>query len=146
MSKFPEPPQTLTVPAELAVLDAGTVVWRIYGQGGSHPSTWNAFRNFGPTLARFDHHLEPAYVQARGILYGAIGDEALCACVAEVFQVTRVIDRLAEARWVVALRLTRPVRLLDLTGSWPTAAGASMAIHSGPRARARRWSQVIYAT
>ena len=43
------------------------------------------------------------------------------------------------------LELVRAVSLLDLTGSWPTRAGASMAINSGPRPRARRWSQAIYA-
>ena len=37
------------------------------------------------------------------------------------------------------------LQLLDLTGTWPTAAGASMAIASGPRARARRWSQAIHS-
>ncbi|MGH7534109.1 MAG: hypothetical protein ACREMG_00845, partial [Gemmatimonadales bacterium] len=30
------------------------------------------------------------------------------------------------------------------TGKWPTRAGASMVINSGPRPRARRWSQRIY--
>src|SRR5260370_25835796 len=35
--------------------------------------------------------------------------------------------------------------LLDLTGSWPTRAGASMAIHSGPRPAARRCSKAINA-
>ena len=38
----------------------------------------------------------------------------------------------------------RQVRLLDLTGLWPTRAGASMAISSGPRPRAREWSRAIY--
>jgi hypothetical protein len=42
-------------------------------------------------------------------------------------------------------RIRRALVLLDLTGTWPTAAGASMAINSGPRPRARRWSQAIYA-
>ena len=36
------------------------------------------------------------------------------------------------------------LRLLDLTGLWPTRAGASMAINSGLRVTARRWSSVIY--
>lgn len=63
---------------------------------------------------------------------------------AEVFQETRVIDRRRGAPWLVALDLSRPVRLLDLTGKWPTRAGASMAINSGPRPRAQRWSQRIY--
>ncbi len=63
---------------------------------------------------------------------------------AEVFQETRVIDRRRNAPWLVAFDLGRPLELLDLTDSWPTRAGASMAINSGPRPKARRWSQRIY--
>jgi hypothetical protein len=36
------------------------------------------------------------------------------------------------------------MRLLDLTGLWPTRAGASTAISSGPRARAQTWARHIY--
>jgi hypothetical protein len=45
----------------------------------------------------------------------------------------------------VVFEVVRDVVLLDLTGLWPTQAGASMAISSGPRPRAQRWSQAIYA-
>lgn len=34
--------------------------------------------------------------------------------------------------------------LLDLAGTWPTKAGASMAINSGRRDRARAWSLRVY--
>ena len=37
------------------------------------------------------------------------------------------------------------LRLLDLTGPWPTRAGASMLLASGPRGRARDWSRQVYA-
>jgi hypothetical protein len=36
------------------------------------------------------------------------------------------------------------ISLLDLSGKWPTVAGASANINSGPRPRCRRWSQTIY--
>jgi hypothetical protein len=65
-------------------------------------------------------------------------------CLAEVFQDTRTIDRSDRAPWLVAFRLARDVVLHDLTGAWPTRAGASTAIHSGPRDRAREWSIAIY--
>ena len=65
-------------------------------------------------------------------------------CFAEVFQDTRTIDRRRNDPWLVAFALLRPVTLLDLTGPWPTRAGASMTINAGPRPRARRWSQAIY--
>jgi hypothetical protein len=145
VAKFPEPPP----PAELArirpvhhVLPAGASCWRIYFQGGPYATAWNAFRAFGPTIARFDHHLPPAREQSRRVLY--LAEDAL-TCLAEVFQDTRVIDRARNSPWLVGLELARAVTLLDLTSSWPTRAGASMAISSGPRPRARRWSQAIHA-
>jgi hypothetical protein len=65
-------------------------------------------------------------------------------CFAEVFQETRVIDRTRHDPWLVCLELVAPVTLLDLRGRWPTQAGASMAINSGPRPRAQRWSRAMY--
>jgi hypothetical protein len=142
MAKLPSPPPGgLALDAITATLDAGTRVWRIYSTGGAHPSTWNGFRFYGPTQSRFDHHDEPPRVQAKGILYTA--REPL-TCLAEFFQATRVIDRARRASWLVGLELQRDVVLLDLTGLWPTQAGASMAINSGPRPRARQWSRAIY--
>lgn len=130
------------MPPVTRVLAAGTRCWRVYFQGGSHPSTWNAFRGFGPTSARFDHHVAPAREQKRQVLYAAA---APLTCLAEVFQDTRTIDRRRSAPWLVAFELARPAVLLDLSSRWPTQAGASMAINSGPRPRARRWSQAIHA-
>jgi hypothetical protein len=96
---------------------------------------------FGPLSSRFDHHLSPPHLQNRGILYAAAHGPT---CLAEVFQDTRVIDRVAKDPWLAGFALQRSVRLLDLTGSWPTRAGASMAINTGSRPRAQRWSLVIY--
>lgn len=145
MPKFPEPPpphQLATIPAATALWTTSTLVWRVYFQGGPFPSRWDELRTFGPTGSRFDHHLPPPSVQDRGILYAAKHGPT---CIAEVFQDTRTIDRRSRTPWLVGFRLARDVTLLDLTGAWPTMAGASTAIHSGPRARARRWSQAIYA-
>ena len=144
MPNFPEPPRTRSlakIPPLKKALPAGTLLWRIIFQSGEHADTWNAFRHFGPADGRFDHHLPPPRVQNRGILYAAIQGPT---CFAEFFQETRVIDRVRRSPALVGFPLRRAVPLLDLTGAWPTRAGASMAIHSGPRARARRWSQAIY--
>jgi hypothetical protein len=143
MPKLPEPPALLTLPPLTRTFAAATVLWRIYVAGGTHPAAWNGFRFFGPTQARFDHHDDPPRVQARGILYAARNPTT---CLAEVFQTTRVIERVPKTPWLVGFPLQRDVVLLDLTGDWPTQAGASMAINSGPRPRARRWSKLIYAT
>ena len=145
MAKFPEPPPApdlARLPPVLHVLPPGTHCWRIYFQGGPHPSAWNAFRGYGPTTARFDHHLSPPHLQSRGTLYVA---ESAGTCFAEVFQETRVIDRVRNDPWLVCLELVAPVTLLDLRGQWPTQAGASMAINAGPRPRAQRWSRAIYS-
>jgi len=144
VAKFPEPPpaaELARVPPALKRLPAGTWAWRVYRRGGRHPTLWDRLRDFGPTAARFDHHLPPPRVQERAILYAAgHGPTAI----AEAFQDTRLIDRAARDPWLVGFRLARPLTLLDLTGPWPTRAGASMALATGPRPRARRWAQAIY--
>jgi len=143
MPKFPEPPATLaTLPAITKTLSAGALLWRVYFRAGPHPTTWSAFRAFGPSGGRFDHHLPPPSVQTRAVLYAAASGPT---SLAEVFQDTRIIDRNRRGPWLVGFELTRSVDLLDLTGNWPTTAGASMAINTGPRGRARRWSRAVYA-
>jgi hypothetical protein len=146
--KFPEPPtpaELAAIGADIQVLPAGTRIWRVYFQAGAHPTTWGQFRAWGPTDARFDHHVPPPRVQTREILYGAVGPKAAVTAIAEVFQASRVVEQARKAPTWVAFDCTGNLRLLDLTGTWPTRAGASMAITSGQRARARRWSQAIYA-
>jgi hypothetical protein len=44
----------------------------------------------------------------------------------------------------VIFELTESLELIDLTGDFATRIGASMAIHSGARARARAWARDIY--
>jgi hypothetical protein len=141
MAKLPRPPARLPRAAK-TTLTAGTLLCRIYFRSGAHPLAWNDLRFFGPTNARFDHHDPPARAQTKGILYAA---RQASTCVAEVFQATRVIDRTSSDPWLVVFALDRDVSLLDLTGVWPTRAGASMAIGSGPRPRAREWSRAIHA-
>jgi hypothetical protein len=65
-------------------------------------------------------------------------------CFAEVFQETRTIERSRNRPWLVGLALARAVPLLDVTRAWPTRAGASMAMSTGRRDRARSWSRRIY--
>jgi hypothetical protein len=149
MPKFPEPPsadELSGVPPVEKTLVPGTLLWRIYRRGGRHPTLWQTFRHFGPLSARFDHHLPDAAgeprIQARGTLYAA---SEIVTCLAEVYQESRAILRRADDQpWLVGFELAEQLALLDLTGSWPTRAGASMALSSGPRPRARRWSQAIY--
>ncbi len=122
----------------------GTTLWRLYFRGGEHPSAWNEFRRFGPlATARFDHHTMPRREQdRRAILYAATKGTV---CVAEVFQEMRIIDRHSRDPWLVAFALRSDVALLDLTGLWPTRAGASTAISSSEaRSRTRHWSRNMW--
>ena len=77
-------------------------------------------------------------------MYLATGPEAIPTCLAEVFQATRLIDRQARDPVLSGFTLAAQLTLLDLTGPFATAIGASMAIHAGPRPRARRWAQQLY--
>jgi hypothetical protein len=144
LPKFPEPPRDLAaVTPEWREVPAGTLLWRVYARGGAHPGAWNGFRHHGPVgTARFDHHLPPPREQERAVLYAALD---VPTCLAEAFQATRTIHRTRREPWLVGFRMAAPLHLLDLHSAWPTRAGASMAIASGRRDRARRCSQAIYA-
>jgi len=153
VAKFPEPSNvdTLQRIAPVTVqLAAGTLITRIYFAGGPYPVDWNTFRHFGPTASRFDHHLPgpegetDGRMQSRGILYAAMGSQAFPTCLAEVFQSVRTIDRRVHDPVLVYFRMTATLDLLDLTGTFATRIGASMAINSGPRPRARRWARALY--
>ncbi len=65
------------------------------------------------------------------------------ACLGEAYQQTRVIQRARDQPHLAAFETIRPLRLVDLTGLWPTAAGTSQAISSGPRASSRAWARAI---
>lgn len=149
MAKFPNPPpaSTLrTIEPDIQRLVPGTLLWRVYFRAGRYPSAWYGFRAFGPlNTARFDHHNADAkgnpQTQNRAILYAALHGPT---CLAEVFQSTRIIDRHARSPWLVAFATTRELTLLDLRTTFPTRAGASMAINTGSRSRAQRWAQTFY--
>jgi len=148
MAKFPRPQNAAairTIAPAVRTLPRGAVLARVYFSGGAHPTRWSEFRQYGPTNARFDHHLldkrgEP-WIQERSVLYCA---RNAVTCFAEVFQQTRRIDRVRDAPWLAIFKLQRAVRLLDLTGTYPTRVGASMAINTGSRVRAREWTQCFY--
>ncbi|MBI4492702.1 MAG: RES family NAD+ phosphorylase [Chloroflexi bacterium] len=144
MPKLPRPPsarELAAIPPDWKVVPDGTLLFRVYFQGGAYPAPWYGFRSYGPADTRFDHHEPPPHVQGRGILYAATAPRT---CLAEVFQTRRSINTYKSAPWLVGFRLARRVRLLDLTGLWSTRAGGSMAINSGPRPRAREWSRALY--
>ena len=143
-AKLPAPPSRLAdkAPFDPTEIAAGTLWARVYSAGGLHPGSWDRFRTYGPlATGRFDHHLEPPGDGQRAIMYLA---GSLQTCTAEAFQAARVVDRRHNEPWLVAFRLARSVRLCDLTGTWPTKAGASQAISTGRRDRSRQWARAIH--
>ena len=148
MPKFPDPPELAVIrgiePAVKRIVK-GTRLARVYFTAGDHATRWNEFRHYGPTSARFDHHLKDGrgqpFVQERSIFYcAAMAD----TCLAEVFQETRRFNRTRNAPWLAIFVLERDIGLLDLTGAFATRVGASMAINVGNRARAREWAKRFY--
>ena len=74
-------------------------------------------------------------------MYGA---DDPTTCIAEVFQKTRVINRWHREPWLVGFETGNEMRLLDLTGTFPTRAGASMGLMIGPRSVSRAWARAFH--
>jgi hypothetical protein len=127
------------------IIPSGTRLARVYYANSRHPIAWNGFRYVGPVNARWDHHLANAngeqQLQDRGIYYTARDART---CLAEAFQHTRRIDRAFQAPWLVVFETVSRLSVLDLSADFATRMGASMAIHSGSRERARGWARDLY--
>jgi RES domain len=148
VAKFPSSPGVHALarltPA-ISTLGAGTILARIYYSRGEHPQVWNQFRYFGPLNSRWDHQFSNdaggPLAQSRGIYYASADAKT---CLAEAFQAARRIDRVFQAPRLVVFETLARLKLLDLTGDFATRMGASMAIHSGSRGRARGWARDLY--
>lgn len=145
MPKLLQPPDPLPPlePADIVAVEPHSDLWRIARTAGPRVTPWNRLRTVGPvTGCRFDPHPEPlADGSGEGVLYLALD---VPTAVAEAYGAARAVDRLTGAPYVIGLRLTRAVRLLDLSGSWPTRAGASQAISSSPRRDVTRaWARAV---
>lgn len=148
MAKFPNPPGVAALTlltAAIRTFEPGSRLARVYYSRSRYPLRWDEFRHFGPLNSRWDHHFpdgnnRPMMLE-RSVYYAATDAQT---CLAEFFQQGRRIDRAAQAPWLVVFELSQPLTLLDLTGDFVTRMGASMAIHSGPRSRARQWACELY--
>lgn len=146
--KFPDPPDPDQLPAvdqDGDQVEVTAPLWRIFPTTTVHAVPWNTLRHWGPVAARFDPHPPPpADHPDHGVLYA--GSDAVTA-LAEAFGVNRTVDVRTGAPWLVKFTLDLgAVRLLDLTGTWPTRAGASQEIWTSPdRRRTQRWARAIAA-
>ncbi|MGI9305226.1 MAG: RES family NAD+ phosphorylase [Gammaproteobacteria bacterium] len=145
LPRAPDPDRPRSITPALRELTDAQLWHRIYRRGGEHPTRWDALRYFGPTGARFDHHLldddGKPHTQDRGIIYLA-GD--IPTCLAEVFQNNREVDRQDRRPWLASLRFESTLVLLDLTDTFPVQAGGSMKLVSGARLYAQNWARGFY--
>ncbi len=152
MSRLPQPPapaalKDLLRPHEdIVAVHSGTRLVRVFAAGGAHQQRWNTFRTTGPLPhARFDPQpLRPggAGPAKDGVLYFGLSART---SVAEVYQQTSIVDRRTRRPHLVAFQPRRTLRLLDLTGLWPTRAGASQEISAGPKDVTQAWARAIHA-
>ncbi|QQQ74828.1 RES family NAD+ phosphorylase [Saccharothrix sp. 6-C] len=154
MSRLPQPPApavlqaTLRRTEDVVAVHRATRLVRIFAAKGLHPQRWNSFRYTGPLPhARFDTQPtapdgSPTHAHDQGVLYFGL---TVRTSVAEVFQATSVVDRRTRSPFLVVMRPRRTLRLLDLTGLWPTRAGASQEISAGPKAITQQWARAIRA-
>jgi hypothetical protein len=149
-ARLPGPPQAAELRAlgiranEYRFVASDESWWRVHRTTGDHVLAWNAFREHGPHL-RFDPHPPPAAQHdGVGVWYGASGPTP---ALAEAFQTNRTIDRFRGDPYLTGLRFTRELRLLDLAadsaGAWPTRAGGTFALSTGPHSITQRWARRI---
>lgn len=154
MARLPPPPSAaeladaLRPEEDVVAVHPATRLVRIFTALGNHPQRWNSFRYTGPLPhGRFDPHQpapdgSPVTDERSGVLYFAL---SVRTSVAEVFQTTSAVDRTTRSPHLVVLRPARTLRLLDLSGLWPTRVGASQEISSGPKKVTQQWARAIRA-
>ena len=154
MARLPLPPtvdvlaRALQPAEDIVAVHPATRLARVFTALGNHPQFWNVFRYEGPLAhGRFDPQQPlngsgPTTDPQAGVLYFSL---SVRTSVAEVFQTTSTVDRTTRSPHLVVLRPARTLRLLDLTGLWPTRAGASQEISSGPKKITQSWTRVIRA-
>lgn len=153
MSRLPQPPapaalkKLLRPHEDIVAVHSGTRLVRVFAAAGAHLQRWNTFRTTGPLPhARFDPHPPrpgggPGQAKV-GVLYFGLSVQT---SVAEVYQQTSIVDRSTRRPHVVVFQPRRTLRLLDLTGLWPTRAGASQEISAGAKDVTQAWARAIHA-
>lgn len=152
MARLPLPPAQAVLVSELrptediVAVHPATRLVRIFTAHGNHPQQWNTFRYTGPLAhGRFDpqppgRDETAVHDPQHGVLYFAL---SVRTSVAEVFQTTSTVDRKTRGPRLGIIRPARTLRLLDLTGLWPTRVGASQEISSGPKKTTQAWARAI---
>ncbi|HVV10296.1 RES family NAD+ phosphorylase [Amycolatopsis sp.] len=151
MARLPLPPARAVLvdelhPEDIVAVHPATRLVRIFTAHGNHPQRWDSFRYTGPLPhGRFDPQRPgkggaPATDSGNGVVYFGL---SVRTSVAEVFQTSSIVDRQTRGPRLVVVRPTRTLRLLDLSGLWPTRVGASQEISSGPKKITQAWARAI---
>ncbi|TVT61820.1 RES domain-containing protein [Amycolatopsis rhizosphaerae] len=151
MARLPLPPARAALahelhPEDIVAVHPGTRLVRIFTAHGNHPQRWNSFRYTGPLPhGRFDPQRPgrdgtTVHDPRNGVLYFGL---TVRTSIAEVYQTTSIVDRRTRGPRLVVVRPTRTLRLLDLSGLWPTRVGASQEISSGPKKITQAWARAI---
>lgn len=154
MARLPLPPSRSVLAHELretediVAVHPSTRLVRIFTARGNHPQRWDTFRYTGPLAhGRFDpqqpRRTEPVTDPRNGVLYFGL---SVRTSIAEVYQTTSTVDRKTRGPHLVVVRPARTLRLLDLSGLWPTRVGASQEISSGPKKITQAWARAIRST
>ena len=150
-TRCPEPRRPLPQPRPTEIREIGTTpIVRIFRSAPPHAQAWNDFRRYGPLSGmRFDHHPPPPRLHAdHGVMYAACrptrGADPLDVVVLETFGEARTIPRSAGTHRLAVWTPARPLRLLNVSGTWLARAHGNAALTSGPRAVARLWARSIW--
>jgi hypothetical protein len=134
---------------DLVAVSTSTRLVRVFVAAGAHQQRWNTFRHTGPLPhARFDPQPPPPAggvitTPEHGVLYFGL---TVRTSIAEVYQQTSIVDRSTRRPHLAVCQPARPLRLLDLTGLWPTRVGASQEISSGAKHITQAWARAIRTT
>jgi len=150
VSPHPKPKVPRTPPNRLEfephdIVDGPGMLWRLHRTTGEHVLAWNTLRRYGPLPSmRWEPHGGPQPgPHEEGVLYAA---SDIATSLAEIYQTTRLIDTRGGTPALTAWRPIRPLRLLDLTGTWPVRNGASAALPAAPRSSCRSWARATFTT
>lgn len=118
-------------------------LWRVHRTAGNHVGGWNQFRMYGPVEGmRWEPHPLPKGDHPVGVMYTATSPST---ALAEVGQLHRTVDTLSGHPYLTSWLPTRPLQLLDLTGTWPVRNGAAHVLGSAPRPVCQAWGRAIAA-
>ena len=141
LGRPPGPDELHDEAEDWASLPVSSVLWRLHRTAGEHLVAWDRLRHWGPSAACFDPHKPPPSEQEAGVSYASFD---VPTCLAEAYQVRRVVNTAFEVPYLTAWSPRRRLRLLDLTGLWPVRNGASHAINTGRHDLCREWARAIY--